>query len=139
MEKTLFIIKPDGVKRGLIGNVITRIEQRGFVIEKLEIIPKASAQKIDQHYQALLGQEYYPLIQEYMTSGPIVIGIISGTEVISSWRRMMGETRPDLAASGTIRGDFGSAPIAGKTIENIVHGSDSAESAKKEISLWFAS
>ncbi|WP_339014716.1 nucleoside-diphosphate kinase (plasmid) [Lactococcus garvieae] len=138
MERTLFIIKPDGVKRGLIGNVLTRIEQRGFVIEKLEIISKAPIQKIDKHYEDLISQPFYPLIQEYMISGPIVIGTISGTDVISSWRRMMGETRPNLATPGTIRGDFGKAPVSGKTIENIVHGSDSIQSAEKEISLWFS-
>lgn len=112
MEQTFFIIKPDGVKRGLVGEVLKRIEQRGFTIEKLELRTKVSEELIDQHYQDLVGQSFYPPIREFMTSGPVLVGIISGSRVIETWRTMMGATRPEEALPGTIRGDF--AKAAGK-------------------------
>ena len=89
MEQTFFIIKPDGVKRGLVGEVLKRIEQRGFTIEKLELRTKVSEELIDQHYQDLVGQSFYPPIREFMTSGPVLVGIISGPKVIETWRTMM--------------------------------------------------
>ena len=106
MEQTFFIIKPDGVKRGLVGEVLKRIEQRGLTIEKLELRSKVSEDLIDQHYQDLVGQSFYPPIREFMTSGPVLVGIISGPKVIETWRTMMGATRPEEALPGTIRGDF---------------------------------
>ena len=90
MEQTFFIIKPDGVKRGLVGEVLKRIEQRGFTIEKLELRSQVSEELIDQHYQDLVGQSFYPPIREFMTSGPVLVGIISGPKVIETWRTMMG-------------------------------------------------
>lgn len=89
MEQTFFIIKPDGVKRGLVGEVLKRIEQRGFTIEKLELRSQVSEELIDQHYQDLVGQSFYPPIREFMTSGPVLVGIISGPKVIETWRTMM--------------------------------------------------
>ena len=106
MEQTFFIIKPDGVKRGLVGEVLKRIEQRGLTIEKLELRSKVSEDLIDQHYQDLVGQSFYPPIREFMTSGPVLVGIISGPKVIETWRTMMGATRPEEALPGTIRGDL---------------------------------
>ncbi|VSI80080.1 nucleoside diphosphate kinase [Streptococcus pneumoniae] len=106
MEQTFFIIKPDGVKRGLVGEVLKRIEQRGFTIEKLEFRSQVSEELIDQHYQDLVGQSFYPPIREFMTSGPVLVGVISGPKVIETWRTMMGATRPEEALPGTIRGDF---------------------------------
>ena len=106
MEQTFFIIKPDGVKRGLVGEVLKRIEQRGFIIEKLELRSQVSEELIDQHYQDLVGQSFYPPIREFMTSGPVLVGIISGPKVIETWRTMMGATRPEEALPGTIRGDL---------------------------------
>ena len=137
MEQTFFIIKPDGVKRGLVGEVLKRIEQRGFTIEKLELRTKVSEELIDQHYQDLVGQSFYPPIREFMTSGPVLVGIISGPKVIETWRTMMGATRPEEALPGTIRGDFAKAAGENEVIQNVVHGSDSEESAKREIALWF--
>ena len=121
MQKTFFIIKPDAVKRHLIGQVLDRIERRGFVIE---------------HYAQLVDKPFFPSISEFMMSGPSVIGIMSGPGVIKSWRDMMGATNPGDAAPGTIRGDFATAPD-GDMIPNIVHGSDSEESAAREIQIWF--
>ena len=109
MEQTFFIIKPDGVKRGLIGQVLKRIEERGFKIEKLELRSTVSEALIDQHYQDLVEKSFYPPIRQFMTSGPVVVGILSGPKVIETWRTMMGATRPEEALPGTIRGDFAKA------------------------------
>ena len=137
MEQTFFIIKPDGVKRGLVGEVLKRIERRGFKLEKLELRSTVSEALIDQHYRDLVGKSFYLPIRQFMTSGPIIVGIISGPKVIESWRDMMGATRPEEALPGTIRGDFAKAAGENQAIQNVVHGSDSEESAKREIALWF--
>ena len=137
MEQTFFIIKPDGVERGLVGEVLKRIERRGFKLEKLELRSTVSEDLIDQHYRDLVGKSFYPPIRQFMTSGPIIVGIISGPKVIESWRDMMGATRPEEALPGTIRGDFAKAAGENQAIQNVVHGSDSEESAKREIALWF--
>ena len=137
MEQTFFIIKPDGVKRGLVGEILQRMEQRGFKLEKLELRSAVSEALIDQHYRDLVGKSFYPPIRQFMTSGPIIVGIISGPKVIESWRDMMGATRPEEALPGTIRGDFAKAAGENQAIQNVVHGSDSEESAKREIALWF--
>lgn len=136
MERTFFMIKPDGVKRGLIGEVIHRIERRGFTIEKLDML-EATPEQLKKHYSALVKKSFFPELVAYMTSGPVVIGIIKGNRVVDSWRTMMGVTNPKDALPGTIRGDFGQAPGDTGGIFNIVHGSDSRESAKNEIELWF--
>lgn len=137
MEQTFFIIKPDGVKRGLVGEVLKRIERRGFKLEKLELRSTVSEDLIDQHYRGLVGKSFYPPIRQFMTSGPIIVGIISGPKVIESWRDMMGATRPEEDLPGTIRGDFAKAAGENQAIQNVVHGSDTEESAKREIALWF--
>lgn len=137
MEQTFFIVKPDGVRRGLIGDVLHRIERRGFTIEKLEFRPTVSAEIIDEHYRDLVGKDFYPSIRDFMMSGPIVVGVISGEKVIETWRAMMGATRPEEAHPGTIRGDFAHAAGPEETIQNVVHGSDCEASAKREIALWF--
>ena len=137
MEQTFFIIKPDGVKRGLVGEVLKRIERRGFKLEKLGLRSTVSEALIDQHYRDLVEKSFYPPIRQFMTSGPIIVGIISGPKVIESWRDMMGATRPEEALPGTIRGDFAKAAGENQAIQNVVHGSDSEESAKREIALWF--
>ena len=92
---------------------------------------------IDQHYQDLVGKSFYPPIRQFMTSGPVVVGILSGPKVIETWRTMMGATRPEEASPGTIRGDFARATGDNQAIQNVVHGSDSEASAKREIALWF--
>lgn len=137
MEQTFFIIKPDGVKRGLVGEVLKRIERRGFKLKKLELRSTVSEDLIDQHYRDLVEKSFYPPIRQFMTSGPIIVGIISGPKVIESWRDMMGATRPEEALPETIRGDFAKAAGENQAIQNVVHGSDSEESAKREIALWF--
>ena len=137
MEQTFFIIKPDGVKRGLVGEVLKRIERRGFKLEKLELRSAVSEALIDQHYRDLVEKSFYPPIRQFMTSGPVVVGVLSGPKVIETWRTMMGATRPEEASPGTIRGDFAKAAGDNQAIQNVVHGSDSEASAKREIALWF--
>ena len=135
MQKTFFIIKPDAVKRHLMGQVIDRIERRGFIIERMEMLT-LNEERLKEHYAQLVDKPFFPSIAEFMMSGPSVIGIISGPGVIKSWRDMMGATNPGEAAPGTIRGDFATAPDE-HGIQNIVHGSDSEVSAAREIELWF--
>lgn len=136
MEQTFFMIKPDGVKRGFIGEVISRIERRGFSIDRLEV-RYADADILKRHYAELTDRPFFPTLVDYMTSGPVIIGVISGEEVISTWRTMMGSTNPKDALPGTIRGDFAQAPSPNQATYNIVHGSDSPESATREIAIWF--
>ena len=135
MQKTLFIIKPDAVKRHLVGQVIDRIERRGFTIERMEMLT-LDLERLKKHYAQLVDKPFFSSITNYMMSGPAIIGIFSGPGVIKSWRDMMGATNPGDAAPGTIRGDFATAPD-GDMIPNIVHGSDSEESAAREIKIWF--
>lgn len=135
MQKTFFIIKPDAVKRHLIGQVIERIERRGFVIERMEMMT-LDLERLKKHYAQLVDKPFFPSITNYMMSGPAIIGILSGPGVIKSWRDMMGATNPGEATPGTIRGDFATAPDE-HGIQNIVHGSDSEVSAAREIELWF--
>ncbi|MET3558983.1 nucleoside-diphosphate kinase [Streptococcus rupicaprae] len=136
MERTFFIIKPDGVARGLVGDVLKRIERRGFVIERLEL-RQASSDLLKEHYRDLVQKPFFPELEAYMTQGPLIAGVISGNRVISSWRTMMGATNPKDAQPGTIRGDFAQAPGETGGIYNVVHGSDSKESAEREIAIWF--
>lgn len=136
MEKTFFIIKPDGVKRGLIGEVLHRIERRGFQIERLEM-REATPQLLEKHYADLVDRPFFPLVRDFMTSGPLVVGVLSGNDVIASWRSMMGKTNPKEALPGTIRGDYAQAPDDSGAIFNVVHGSDSQAAAQREIALWF--
>ena len=136
MEKTFFMIKPDGARRGLVGEVLHRIERRGFKIEKLEM-RMATPELLEKHYEDLVDRPFFPQIVDFMTSGPLIIGVLSGNQVIGSWRTMMGATNPKEALPGTIRGDYAQAPDEGGATFNVVHGSDSPESAEREISLWF--
>lgn len=134
MERTFFIIKPDAVARGLVGQVLARIERRGFQIDDLRMMT-ASPDLIAAHYDHLTDKPFFPHLVSYMTSGPVIAGILSGPEVVQSWRALMGATNPVNALPGTIRGDFATAPVD-DIVANIVHGSDSSEAAEREISLW---
>ncbi|HFI0506846.1 TPA: nucleoside-diphosphate kinase [Streptococcus suis] len=134
MEQTFFIIKPDAVQRALVGQVLSRIERRGFVIRDLKMLT-ATEELIRQHFVHLTDKPFFPQLVDYMTSGPVIAGILEGPEVVKSWRDMMGATNPVNALPGTIRGDFATAPVEG-IVANVVHGSDSAETAEREISLW---
>ena len=135
-EQTLVLVKPDGVAQGHIGEVITRIERRGFTIEALKVTQATSAQ-LHQHYAALVDKPFFPKIERFMTSGPLVAMIVSGFNVIEAVRTMTGATNPGDAAPGTIRGDFG-REWADQTIRNVILSSDSEASAQREIPIWFA-
>ena len=134
-EQTLVLVKPDGVANGHIGDVITRIEHRGFTIDALNVT-HATADQLHQHYAALVGEPFFPRIERFMTGGPMVAMIVSGFNVIEAVRKMTGATNPAEAAPGTIRGDFG-REWADKTIRNVIHSSDSETSARREIPIWF--
>ena len=134
-ERTLMLIKPDGVKRGKIGEIIRRIENKGYQIIAMKMVVPTE-KLLNLHYAEHVGKSYYPSLVSYMMSGPVVVMIGEGTNIISGWRTLMGETNPTKAAPGTIRGDLG-REWEEKAMMNIVHGSDSAMSAEREINLWF--
>jgi nucleoside-diphosphate kinase len=131
-ERTLVLIKPDGVARRLIGEVISRIEQKGLTIAALEL-RSVSQELAGQHYAEHEGKSFYGPLLEFITSGPVVAAIVEGPRAVAAFRQLAGGTDPvEKATPGTIRGDFGL-----ETQFNLVHGSDSADSAKREIGLWF--
>ncbi|SNY35599.1 nucleoside-diphosphate kinase [Paractinoplanes atraurantiacus] len=130
-ERSLVLIKPDAVRRGLLGEVLSRFERKGLVVEALELRTMDAA-LADQHYADHVDKPFYPPLKEFMTSGPLAALILSGDEVIEVVRAMIGSTDGRKAAAGTIRGDFSLS-----NRENLVHASDSPESAKREIDLWF--
>ena len=130
-ERTFVAIKPDGVKRGLIGKILERFENKGFKIvamKLLQVTPEIAAKHYEEHY----GKPFYNRLVHYITSGPIVAMVIEGYEAVESVRHMVGATSPLKADMGTIRADFAQVKEY-----NIVHGSDSVESAEREIALWF--
>ncbi len=131
----MVLIKPDGVKRGLIGEVISRIETKGYAIVALKMM-QADRQLLEQHYAEHAGKSFFEPLVEFMSSGPIVALIAEGNRVIEGFRSLAGATDPTVAAPGTIRGDL--ARDQGTTVvQNIVHGSDSVESANREIQIFF--
>ncbi|KAI9359560.1 nucleoside diphosphate kinase 2 [Zopfochytrium polystomum] len=125
------MVKPDGVQRGLVGEIIKRFESKGFQLIALKLVSPGKAH-LEQHYIDLKDKKFFPGLIEYMTSGPVVAMVWQGKNVVKSGRVLLGETNPLTSAPGTIRGDF--AIDIGR---NICHGSDSVESAEKEIALWF--
>ena len=136
-EKTLILVKPDGVRRGLVGEVISRIESKGYVIEALRML-QADAALLEKHYAEHVGKPFYEPLVEFMMSGPIVAIVASGNRVIEGFRSLAGATDPTVAAPGTIRGDL-ARDQGTKVVQNIVHGSDSVESATREIQIFFPS
>jgi nucleoside-diphosphate kinase len=131
-ERTLVLIKPDGVERRLIGEIISRIERKGLVIAALEL-RSVSKELATQHYAEHEGKPFFESLLDFITSGPVVAAIVQGPRAIAAFRQIAGGTDPvEKATPGTIRGDFGL-----ETQLNLVHGSDSTDSAKREIALWF--
>jgi nucleoside-diphosphate kinase len=130
-ERTLVLIKPDAVRRGLVGEIIGRFERKGLGIESM-VLRTMDAALADQHYAEHLEKGFYPPLKEFMTSGPLVALILSGDQAIEVVRTMVGATDGRKAAAGTVRGD-----LSLSNRENLVHASDSADSAKREIGLWF--
>ncbi|GAC61245.1 nucleoside diphosphate kinase [Gordonia sihwensis NBRC 108236] len=133
-EQTLVLIKPDGVQRGLVGEVIARIERKGLRLAALEL-RDVTVEVASEHYAEHAERPFYGSLLEFITSGPVVAAVVEGPRAISAFRQLAGGTDPvEKATPGTIRGDF-----ALETQFNIVHGSDSPESAAREIALWFPS
>jgi len=130
-ESTLVLVKPDGVERGLVGEVLARIERKGFalVAAELRVLDRRIA---EEHYAEHRDKPFFSALVDFITSGPLLAAVIEGPDVIVQWRTMMGATNPVSAAPGTIRGD-----LATETQRNVTHGSDSSESAAREIALFF--
>jgi len=131
LEKTFLMIKPDGVGKKLVGEVLGRIERRGLVIEEMKLM-RLDKEMAEEHYAQHRDQPFFDDLINYVISGAVVAMVVSGKNAVSVIRKMIGATNPFEAEPGTIRGDF-----ALDVSENIVHGSDSAESAKREILLFF--
>ncbi len=134
-EQTLILIKPDGVRRGLVGDVIARIERKGYSVTALRML-QADRALLERHYAEHEGKPFYEPLLEFMASGPIVAIIAEGARVIEGFRSLAGATDPTVAAPGTIRGDL-ARDQGTKVVQNIVHGSDSPESAAREIAIFF--
>ncbi|XP_032086210.1 nucleoside diphosphate kinase, mitochondrial isoform X1 [Thamnophis elegans] len=132
-ERTLIAVKPDGVQRRLVGDVIKRFEKRGFKLVGLKLL-QATEGTLAEHYHELRRKPFYHDLLQYMTSGPVVAMVWEGYNVVKTSRVMVGETNPAEAKPGTVRGDF-SVHVS----RNVVHASDSVETAQREISLWFHS
>jgi nucleoside-diphosphate kinase len=129
--RSLVLIKPDAVRRGLIGEILGRFERKGLVVEAL-VRRTMDAELADRHYAEHLDKPFYPPLKEFMTSGSLVALVLSGDDVVEVVRGMIGATDGRKAAAGTIRGD-----LSLSNRENLVHASDSPDSAKRELGLWF--
>ncbi|MEH1102863.1 nucleoside-diphosphate kinase [Micromonospora sp. CPCC 205561] len=130
-ERTLVLIKPDAVRRGLVGEVISRFERKGLRIDAM-VYRTMDAALADEHYSEHVDKPFYPPLKEFMTGGPLVALVLAGDQVIDVVRGLVGSTDGRRAAAGTIRGD-----LSLSNRENLVHASDSPESSKREIALWF--
>lgn len=131
-ERTLVLVKPDGVQRGLVGEAISRIERKGLRLVALEL-RQVKRGLAEQHYAEHDGKPFYESLVEFITSGPVLAAVVEGPRAIAAFRQIAGGTDPvDKAAPGSLRGDFGQ-----EVQYNLVHGSDSPESAEREIKMWF--
>lgn len=131
IEKTFVMVKPDGVQRGLVGRIVQRFEDRGIKVVAMKMM-KIPHELAERHYEEHKGKGFYSPLLSYISSGPVVCMVLEGENCVAAARSMMGKTNPQDAAQGTIRGDF--SQVTGR---NVVHGSDSPESAKREIKLFF--
>jgi nucleoside-diphosphate kinase len=132
LERTLVLVKPDGVQRGLIGEIIGRFERRGLRLVGMKFV-WASEELAERHYAPHKGKPFYPGLIRFITSGPVVAMVWEGTQAIEKVRKMMGKTKPAEADLGTIRGD-----LAMDMGQNLVHGSDGPETSATEIAIWFS-
>lgn len=133
MEATYVMIKPDGIKRRLVGEIISRIEKKGFNVSYVST-DFATEEILKEHYNELVSKPFFPSIVSYMTSGPVIKMIVTGHEVVKGMRKILGATNPREAETGTIRGDL--ANCVGR---NLCHASDSVENAQREIGIWIGS
>ncbi|HEY8720964.1 nucleoside-diphosphate kinase [Pengzhenrongella sp.] len=135
IERTLILVKPDGVRRGLVGEVVRRVEAKGYSLVAAELRTADDA-LLAAHYAEHLGKSFYQPLVDFMASGPVLAIVAEGQRVIEAFRLLAGATDPTVAAPGTIRGDLG-RDWGVAVQQNLVHGSDSPESAAREIALWF--
>lgn len=135
-QRTLVLVKPDGVERGLTGQILARIEAKGYTLAELKLV-HATREILEQHYAEHQGKPFFEPLVQFMLSGPVVAAVVEGDRVIEGFRSLAGSTEPTMAAPGTIRGDLG-RDWGEKVQKNLVHGSDSPESAEREIGIWFA-
>ena len=131
VEQTFAMVKPDGVRRGLTGTIIARLEAKGFTIKAMKLM-RISRELAERHYGEHQGKPFFEGLVSFITSGPVVAMVVEGENAILEWRRMMGATNPKDAAPGTIRGD-----LATTIDENVVHGSDAPATAEREIGIFF--
>lgn len=136
IEETLVLVKPDGVARGLTGEILRRIEAKGYSLVDIRLV-QADRGLLSRHYAEHEGRPFYEPLLEFMESGPVVAIRVAGDRVIEGFRALAGTTDPTTAAPGTIRGDLG-RDWGLKVQQNLVHGSDSPETAARELDLWFA-
>ena len=134
-ERTLVLVKPDGFERGLTGEVLRRIEAKGYTLAQLQILTP-DRERLAQHYAEHEGKPFFEPLLEFMSSGPVTAAIIEGEGCIPGFRSLAGATNPTEAAPGSIRGDL-ARDWGTKVQQNVVHGSDSPESAAREIAIWF--
>ncbi|HET7689633.1 MAG TPA: nucleoside-diphosphate kinase [Nocardioidaceae bacterium] len=130
-QRTLVLLKPDAVRRGLVGQILSRFEAKGLAVVALEL-RQIDGEKADEHYAEHVERDFYPPLRAFVTSGPLVAAVLEGDEAVEVVRAINGATDGRKAAPGTIRGDFSLS-----NRENLVHGSDSPESAEREIKIWF--
>ena len=135
MQATLVLCKPDAVKRNLIGEIVARCEAKGYVVGDIRLV-QPDREILSSHYAEHEGKPFYEPLLEFMLSGPVVAIKLEGERVIEGFRSLAGATDPTTAAPGTIRGDLG-RDWGTKVIQNLVHGSDSEESAERELAIWF--
>ncbi|PGK51268.1 nucleoside-diphosphate kinase [Priestia megaterium] len=133
MERTFLMVKPDGVRRGLVGEILSRFEQKDFRLVAGKLL-QFDTKLVEKHYQEHIGKPFYDNLAAFITSGPCFAFVLEGENVVELARLMMGKTKPTEAAPGTIRGDY-----ANQLTENVIHGSDSVQSAEREIKLFFTS
>jgi len=143
VERTLVLIKPDGVERGLIGEILTRFERAGFRISAMKLT-KVDADFSKKHYAEHVGKKFYEGLETMITMGPVVAMAIEGVDVVENIRKMAGATEPKSAAPGTIRGDYchvsyQHADERGISVKNVIHASSNKEDAARELELWFKS
>lgn len=134
-ERTLVLVKPDGVRRGLVGEVLRRIEAKGYAIVALQM-RTADVDLLGAHYAEHAGKPFFEPLVAFMGSGPVVAAVVEGHRAVEGFRSLAGATDPTTAAPGTLRGDLG-RDWGERVVQNLVHGSDSPESASREIGLWF--
>eukprot|EP00879_Flechtneria_rotunda_P000329 GHRR01000420.1.p1 GENE.GHRR01000420.1~~GHRR01000420.1.p1 ORF type:complete len:166 (+),score=31.90 GHRR01000420.1:48-500(+) len=130
-EQTYIMIKPDGIQRGLVGDIIKRFEQRGYTLKGLKML-NVERSLAERHYADLSSKPFFPGLVDYICSGPVVAMVWEGKNVVATGRKMIGATNPQASEPGTIRGDY-----CIEVGRNVIHGSDSVDNAQKEIALWF--